>query len=71
MTSGLPRVGDQLELQLKGAAPWDGKSPRSLTRAYLRYVDKSRKMDEPARADDFYPDPAQYVIFLQGSPNGS
>ena len=71
MTSGLHRVGDQLELPLVGAAPWNGRSPRSLTQSYLRFVDKSRKMAEPARADDFRPDPAQFTMFLQGTPDGS
>ena len=71
MSSGLLPDGDQLELALKGASPWNGRSPRSLTAAYLRFVDKSRKMAEPARADDFFPDPAQFTLFLQGKSDGS
>ncbi len=70
MTLELPHDGE-LFLDLKGAAPWDGRSARSLTKAYLRFVDKSRKMAEPARADESYTDPAQFLIFLKGSSNGS
>ena len=70
MTLGLPHDGE-LFLDLQGAAPWDGRSARSLTKAYLRFVDKSRKMAEPARAADSDPDPAQFLIFLQGSSYGT
>ena len=71
MTSGLLRVGDQLELDLQGAAPWNGRSPRSLTRGYLWNVEKSLTFAKPARGMEHYEDPAQLKIFLKGSPNGS
>jgi len=68
MTSG-SRAGSQLVLQLEDrrlVVPWEGRSPRELTKWRLRNVDKSRKMAEAARRDDFDPDPAQYTLFLKG-----
>ena len=33
-----PRLHEQLELKLEGIdAPWEGRSPRVLTKAYLRF----------------------------------
>ena len=66
MILATPSDKRQLELPLEGASPWDGRSPRSLTRSYLRYVDKSRTIAEPARVVEKFPDPAQFQCFLQG-----
>ena len=71
MTPGLSLDGEQLELELVGAAPWDGRSARSLTKSYLRYVDKSRRLSEPARADEIFMDPAQWQLFLEGRSDGA
>ncbi len=71
MTSELPSDGEQLELALKGAAPWDGRSPRSLTKSFLRFVEKSRTFAKPATVMPTFTDPAQLTIFLEGSPRGS
>ncbi len=70
MSPGLPSLA-QLELPLKGAAPWNGRSPRSLTGAYLRYVDKSRKLSEPATEDEIFTDPAQFTLYLEGRSDGT
>ena len=66
MTSGLPRVGDQLELGLDWSKyPWNGLSPR-----YLLNVEKSRTFPKPATVEEKFTDPAQLKIFLEGSLNG-
>ena len=61
----------QLELALKGASPWNGRLPRSLTAAYLQYVDKSRMFAKPATVEEKFTDPAQLLLFLQGKSDGS
>jgi len=73
-TSGSSHVGDQLVLELEDrqlVLPWHGISPRALTKGYLLNVEKSRKMAEPARADEIDLDPAQFTMFLKGTPHGS
>ncbi len=71
MMQELPSDSVQLELALKGAAPWDGRSPRSLTRGYLQFVEKSRTFAKPATVMPTFTDPAQLTMFLQGTQNGS
>ncbi len=65
------RDGDQLDLALEGASPWNGRSPRSLTAAFLRYVDKSRMFAKPATVDEKFTDPAQLLLFLEGKSDGT
>jgi len=73
MASGsFPRVGEQLVLPLEDrqlVIPWGGVSPRELTKGYLRDVEKSRKMAEAARRIVRDVDPAQFTLFLKGSPS--
>ena len=65
-------MGEQLLLELDwGREPWNGVSPRHLTRGSC-VVDKSDVKSESREAGRFDVDPAQYMIFLKGSPsNGS
>ncbi len=69
MTLGSSRMGVQLQLPLGDAhrvIPWEHRCLRSLTRWHLCNVEKSDKMAEAARRDDFGPDPAQYTLYLKG-----
>jgi len=62
-------LGEQLALALDwGREPWSGQSPRSLTRGAC-VVDNSVVGCPSREAQRFGTDPAQYVIFLQGSPS--
>ncbi len=55
----------QLTLDLGwGSVPWSGQAPRTLTKGFLRDVEKSRTLAKPATVDDFYPDPAQYNMWV-------
>jgi len=64
-------MGEQLVLLLEDrrqAVPWEGDSPRTLTRGYLLGVDKSRKFGEGASRIG-RSDPRQLTLFLKGSPS--
>ena len=66
-------ISDQLILALDwGKEPWGGVSPRHLTRGSC-VVDKSVVRCGSREATEILElvDPAQYAIFLKGSPNGS
>ncbi len=59
---------DQLELALDwGEEPWSGFSPRSLSRGYLRDVDKSDTLAEAARRIDLFRDPHQLQLWVSTS----
>ncbi len=68
-TPGLSRIGDQLEIEFRGL-PWNGYSPRYLTRFEL-----NRTFAKPAREeryfDEFVTDPAQLNFRLEGGSYGS
>ncbi len=54
-----PRDGDQLRLDLFREVPWDGRSPRGLTRVQIGLFFK-RELPEAVR---FHADPAQYDLW--------
>jgi len=62
----------QLELALEwGSEPWGGRTPRSMTRGAC-VVDKSEVSSASGDAKRVGPDPAQFTMFLKGTPsNGS
>ena len=66
---------DQLILPLDwGKEPWSGVSPRYVTRGIrdrLRLWITRSTLPEPARADGFYPDPAQLNLYIHGESDGS
>jgi len=63
------RRGEQLELALEwGKEPWEGRSPRSLTRGSC-VVDNSDVECESREAQRIAMDPAQWKIFLKGNPS--
>ncbi len=63
----------QLSLELDwGREPWSGFRPRCLTKGYevwLRYVDKSRMLPEPARDPMEFTDPAQLTAWVSSTPS--
>ncbi len=71
----ISRVGDQLVLPLEwGSEPWAGVSPRYLTKVYRETpcgVDNFGVGCPSREAQCFGPDPAQYTLFLKGTPHGS
>ena len=61
--------GDQLSLDLDwGKEPWQGQSPRSLTKALVAAggVDNFVVRCPSREAQRFDPDPAQFTLFLKG-----
>ncbi len=68
-------IGDQLELALGwGQTPWEGRTPRSLTkvkRSASCVVDKSDVCSESREALRFGTNPAQFILFLEGRSYGS
>ncbi len=64
-------LGEQLELALDwGREPWHGVSPRCLTRGSC-VVENSGVGSASREALRFDADPAQFTMFLQGTPNGT
>jgi len=73
-----PVISEQLSMDLgdvRREIPWQGRSPRSLTRVARGascVVDKSSIHCPSREAERFDADPAQLTLFLQGSPpNGT
>ncbi len=63
---------EQLELKLEWAEPWEGRSPRSLTRGYCVVDNSSVKCKSGDANGSFVQvDPAQLTAFLKGTPYGS
>ena len=65
-----PVNSEQLQLELgdaRVAVPWDGTSPRALTRCAKLFSLKA----PPARVLRADADPAQLTLFLKGNPYGS
>ena len=63
---GVPRIGDQLELRLPGLVdlsrePWEGRSPRGLTRVALSTIFKAQAEKSTG---DFVRDENQYDLWL-------
>ena len=54
-----------------GTEPWSGQSPRSLTKAGLRDVDKSRTLAQAARRDDWAGDPRQLTLWIHQGESAS
>jgi len=60
--------GEQYSLALDwGKEPWSGQTPRSLTRGAC-VVDNSVVGSASREALRFDPDPAQWTMFLKGTP---
>jgi len=57
-----PRVGDQFELDLFPGVPWDGRSPRGLTRVRI-----SLFLRRKPPGHEVYVDPAQLLLWPGGS----
>ncbi len=64
---------EQLELALDwGGTPWEGRTPRSLTkvqRGLTCVVDNSDVGSASREALRLDPDPAQFTALLQGAPS--
>ncbi len=56
---GTPRNGDQLELRLFPGEPWDGRSPRALTRVGVGFILKPGG----GESGDVFVDPEQYDLW--------
>ncbi len=54
-----PRDGDQLRLELFVGVPWDGRSPRALTKGSTALSLRR----EPVRAHEVFVDPEQYDLW--------
>ena len=61
-------AGDQLEMALglevvvgEASQPWEGRSPRALTRGYKRFTLKAQAKKS---VSDFVRDPSQYDLWL-------
>ena len=64
----MARQVEQLSLELDwGREPWAGRSPRTLTRGFLRVDNYDRKMQ--GREAEAFVDAAQWTMFLQGTPS--
>jgi len=64
------RRGEQLELPLNwGAEPWEGRSPRSLSRGSC-VIEKSVVESESGDATEDFTDAAQLTLFPEGNPYG-
>jgi len=70
----LPRDGDQLRLDLFAGEPWDGRSPRVLTRGHLGIIFKARAAKSTGATDfceqlELWPKPAEERPFIyEGAP---
>ncbi len=56
-----PLISEQLQLKLFPGVPWDGRSPRALTRAGSGFILKP----EAHRHEVFFADPDQYDLFCK------
>ncbi len=62
--SNLPRDGDQLRLDLFADVPWDGQSPRALTRRFIPLFLRQK----PSGSTRFYADPEQLELWPNEGP---
>ena len=61
------RLPEQWSLDLDwGRTPWQGRTPRSLTKVALAACGKLPYVVEAREGSEDFTDPAQYLLFLKG-----